>query len=251
MDIFTLILACTPLLPLDTVAAVIQAESDGNPLAINVNAEDLTLPEPENAQAAAAMARELIEQGINLDLGLMQINTENLLPLNLTAEDVFDPCKNIQAGTALLQENYRRAIEAGYSPGRAAFNAALSAYNTGKFQGKAGQRYVARVYKTSGLSFKAKAPDPFSAPTKVYSRSRDEEKKDTDANAQKPNPPITKRPFNAENTTSQPSALSRSTTSSTNPYTAPTKVWQRAQETASTTTTQSPASPSASSPNAE
>jgi type IV secretion system protein VirB1 len=251
MDIFTLILACTPLMPPDTVAAVIHAESEGNPLAINVNAEDLSLPEPENAQAAAAMASELIEQGFNLDLGLMQINSDNFSPLNLTVEQVFDPCTNIRAGTTILQNNYQNALAEGFAPGRAAFEAALSAYNTGKFRGKVGQRYVERIYKTAGLSPTAQVNNPYTAPTKVYSKKQ--EKKESGKNQQKSLAFNNKSPFETSQSRSSSKTQPPQQSIADNPFTAPTKVWQRTPKTPpqDPVTPSSPSSESSSSSSAK
>lgn len=90
---------------------------------------------------AAAIARKLILDGHSVDIGLAQINSKNLPKLNLTVEQVLDPCTNLQVSQSILKEGWRR------SGGDLVMT--FSAYNTGKLNSAVGQKYAAQVFQKS------------------------------------------------------------------------------------------------------
>jgi type IV secretion system protein VirB1 len=163
-----------------TTQAIIQAESSGNPLALNVNRFAGAQPRARDAAHAAQLARVYIDAGYSVDIGLMQVNSRNLPRLGLTVETVLDPCENIRAGTTILREAYRAARQT-QPHGDAALKVALSIYNTGN--GTRGFRngYVARYYgpnvrRAAPAPTRASSPapyrlTPYNAPTGVYSRA--------------------------------------------------------------------------------
>lgn len=130
-----LILACAPpeVAP-QTIQAIIQVESRGDPWAIGINVpdQDSRSAHPTSVAAAMRVVKAVLAQGGSVDLGLMQVNNRNLKALGYGIEEMFDPCTNIRAGTLILQEAYGRAVQV-LPPGQLALRAALSAYNTGDF----------------------------------------------------------------------------------------------------------------------
>lgn len=180
----------------DTVKAIIQVESAGNPYAIGVNFGGSNGRKPNNANEAALIARNLIANGKNIDMGLMQINSANMRRLGLSTEAMFDPCTNIRIGTKILSANYAQAVDI-YGPGENALRAALSAYNTGSMVKGLRNGYVAKYYRGNSAARFSKAQEakienanvtliapppenfkeilvevlnPFTAETAVYSR---------------------------------------------------------------------------------
>jgi len=105
------LLACALNVAPSTMAAIIQAESGGNTLALHVN--KFTGPQPHAAtiQEAASIARKFIAAGYTVDLGASQVNNRNLLALGYTIEDALDPCSNIRGGAAILTADYAAAAE--------------------------------------------------------------------------------------------------------------------------------------------
>jgi type IV secretion system protein VirB1 len=121
---------CAPGVSAHTLLAVARAESALDPLAIGVNGGGPAPRRPATSNEAAALARTLIDQGKDLDLGLAQINVRNLAKLGLTPESVFDPCRNLAASARVLQDGYLRAAGR-FGAGQTALRVALSYYNTG------------------------------------------------------------------------------------------------------------------------
>lgn len=174
-----LIAACSVNTHPDTVRAVIQVESRGNPLAIGVNGP-LKLRRARDAADAAQLARYAIGQGYSVDMGLMQVNSRNLAKVGLTPETVFDACANITAGTMILSGNYSRAVVV-HGEGQPALRASLSAYNTGSMSRGFRNGYVARYYAGTPYAEIGIAPagpgraiervaDPFTADSAVFKR---------------------------------------------------------------------------------
>lgn len=140
--ILSLSLACAPGVAPETLAAVAWAESRFDPLAIGVNAGPRPPRRARDAADAARLARGLLARGADLDLGVAQINSANLDWLDLTVEDAFDPCRNLDAAGRVLRAGYRP--RPGDRP-QDALRRALSRYNTGHPTRGFANGYVARV----------------------------------------------------------------------------------------------------------
>ncbi|MGF1872030.1 lytic transglycosylase domain-containing protein [Photobacterium indicum] len=116
------------------IQKIIQEESTNNPLAINVNIiKGKAKPrytQPHNKQAAIKLANHYMRLGHSVDVGLMQINSNNFSAYNVTVIDMLNPCKNIQIGSQILLDNYLRALKTTQNP-QIALRRALSLYNTG------------------------------------------------------------------------------------------------------------------------
>lgn len=130
-----------------TIVEIIRVESEGNPLAVNVNGARLARAPRDKAEAVRT-ARAYINRGYTVDLGLMQVNSSNLRALGATVEDMFDSCKNIRAGARVLTDFYVKARPR-HSSDQAALQAALSAYNTGSYSRGFRNGYVRKYLQPS------------------------------------------------------------------------------------------------------
>lgn len=141
---------CAPDVHPKTMSAVIYHESKGNPFAIGINTKEIKLKQqPTTKEAAISTAKELLDMGVNIDMGLGQINATNLGWLKLSVEDVFDVCKNLQAASRILTENYKSAKQTFAEDDQAALRAALSSYNTGNQQRGLTNGYVKNIYRSA------------------------------------------------------------------------------------------------------
>jgi type IV secretion system protein VirB1 len=140
---------CAPTVAPETVLAIIQTESSGEPFALNVNGGRQPARQ-NNAADAAATAQRYVAAGYSVDLGLGQINSRNMRWLGLTWETVFDPCNNVAALARVLTTNYN-SVKAGRDP-QTALRVALSMYNTGSQTRGFRNGYVAKVERNAGLS---------------------------------------------------------------------------------------------------
>ncbi|WP_052761387.1 transglycosylase SLT domain-containing protein [Sedimenticola thiotaurini] len=151
MDIPALIDQCNLGAPPTVVEAIIRAESQEIPLALNVNPPEgvPTPPVPEftSATDAAVYAVSMVSQGYTVDVGLMQVNSANLARFNVPIMEAFDPCKNIELGTrvyleaAELVSKYPDHFTSPY----ARLQATLSVYNTGSPWAGIANGYARRV----------------------------------------------------------------------------------------------------------
>jgi type IV secretion system protein VirB1 len=186
--ITALLLACAPNVAPATLEAVISVESGGNPFALNVNGLSVQPPPARDIGEAAQVAASFIARGYSVDLGLMQVNSRNLVALGLTVQQVLDPCTNIRGGATILTADYAEAVRT-RGEGQPALQAALSAYNTGDFYRGFANGYVAQYYGPSDVpgltrsgrdaiaSAKMAKPiaaprpaNPFTADTSVFAR---------------------------------------------------------------------------------
>lgn len=151
---------CAPFIAPPTLAAVIQVESGGDPLALNVNG--IGRFKPTSRADAEAIAKHFISRGRRVDIGLMQVDSTNLAGMGYSVNAMLDPCTNIQAGARILSEDYQSALGAGQH-GQQALAAALSAYNTGSLTAGFQNGYVARYHLTVRLPV-----IPAAAPMTVY-----------------------------------------------------------------------------------
>ena len=154
--------SCAPSVAPQTLAAIAHVESRFDALAIGVNRSGLRPARARDAAEAAATARRLLARGANLDLGLAQINSDNLDWLGLTVEDTFDPCLNLRAAATVLRAGYRPD---GETPAhrQSALRIALSRYNTGDARRGFRNGYVARV-EQAAITLDLAAPAMATAP---------------------------------------------------------------------------------------
>ncbi|MBN6059390.1 lytic transglycosylase domain-containing protein [Aggregatibacter actinomycetemcomitans] len=140
MTIFKLIATCAPLIHPDTALSVIKEESQLNQFAIGV--VDGWIKQPTDLESALLAVQELEADGKNYSLGLMQVNKNNFDTYGVTAEQMFEPCHNLQVAQQILQDCYQRGESV---------NNALSCYYSGNFtrgykKDFHGTSYVERVH---------------------------------------------------------------------------------------------------------
>lgn len=133
---------CAPRISLVTMAAIVEQESGGNPLALHDNTTGKSY-RPAGLAQAAKLASDLIQQGHSVDIGLAQINSRNLSWLNLNANQVLDPCTNIHAAQTILLRGWKQS--------RGDLRGALAAYNTGNTGSVVGAQYAAKVFGQAGV----------------------------------------------------------------------------------------------------
>lgn len=126
------------------IQQVISVESGGNELAININGGKLSV-KPKNKEELINIAKSAIKQGYSVDIGLMQINSNNFKALGYTLEELVDPCNNIKAGSLILRYAYLKSTET-LGEGQEALQQALSIYNTGHYKRGFNNGYVNRYY---------------------------------------------------------------------------------------------------------
>lgn len=146
LDFLALAQECAPWVAPQTMAAIVRTESSFNPLSIGVNGGARLVRQPVDKTEAVVTAKWLINKGYNIDLGLGQINSSNLLKFGLSLDDAFDPCKNLATAAKILHGNYQAAKNKVQGE-QEALHAALSAYNTGSFSKGFLNGYVQKVIK--------------------------------------------------------------------------------------------------------
>lgn len=119
---------CSAKVPGQVLFAVAKTESGLDPLALHDNTTDVSDHAP-TAAVAAAEAEAWIARGDSVDLGLMQVNSANLVSLGMTVPAAFDACASLAAGAAILQAAYGGGQTTAEQ--QVALLMALSRYNTG------------------------------------------------------------------------------------------------------------------------
>lgn len=161
LDFLALATECAPTVAPQTMAAVVSVESTFNPYAIGVVGGRLAR-QPDNKDEAIATAKQLAADGWNFSLGVAQVNRHNLPKYNIGYAEAFDPCKNMQVGSKILEDCYIRASKLMHDP-QAALQASFSCYYSGNFTrgfkpDKAGEpSYVEKVLASAGTETQAQA----------------------------------------------------------------------------------------------
>ena len=129
--IATLAAECAPNVEPSTMQTLIVHESSGNPYAIG--SDPPIAEQPKSKEEAILMAKSLIDMGVNVSLGLGQINHKNFNGLKMTVEDAFEYCPNIKAADKILSDCFARASNEGHKD-QAALQAAFSCYYSNNFK---------------------------------------------------------------------------------------------------------------------
>ena len=158
-----------PAVHADTMLAIVQVESGGNPNAVYNNTSGKTF-KFKNKDAAVRYIEKAIRAGNSVDMGIAQINSKNLIKLRQktgtpwTVDYAMEPCANLWAGAFILHGNYQQALAAGKAPGVPALQHALSAYNTGSLI--RGGLYVRKILAAARSPFALEGPLKSSAKPK-------------------------------------------------------------------------------------
>jgi type IV secretion system protein VirB1 len=148
---------CAPTAPFTTLAAMIRAESSGNPNAIQIDfpkalllrwrlpAGTLRLQrQPNDSQEAGEWIAYLNAHDISVDVGLMQVSTDEAMRRHIAPAVLLDPCTNVQTGWSILEDDYKIEVKH-FGPGQVALQHALSRYNAGDTNRGIDNGYFARI----------------------------------------------------------------------------------------------------------
>ena len=134
---------CAPDIDPVVAHAIVRTESTFQPFAIGVN-KGTRVKQPTNYRQAVATAKNLLAEGGNIDLGLAQINSNNLNWLKLSVEEAFNPCANLRAMQTVYNSCYQRAGTGGLGN---RMQRAFSCYNTGNMKRGFNNGYVNKTTK--------------------------------------------------------------------------------------------------------
>ena len=140
---------CAPQVAPVTMAAVVQAESGGWPWAIDVNGLPDGSMRFSTKHAAITAATRYIRMGYKVDMGIAQVDSENLAWLGLSVQQAFNPCSNLRAAQRILIGAYRQAGSAGTQ----SLDGAFQVYNSGNTSGDG--HYAKVVYRQAGVEVPA------------------------------------------------------------------------------------------------
>ena len=156
-DVARLRSTCLPIAPLNTLRAVVQVESSGNPNAMQIDFPKALLKRWGLAEGTLRLKRQPINQrealnwlayfqsyDIFVDLGLMQVSTAEAKRRGISLKSLLEPCTNLRVGWQILEDDYRTEKRT-YGPGQEALRHAISHYNTGDAQRGVANGYLARV----------------------------------------------------------------------------------------------------------
>jgi type IV secretion system protein VirB1 len=149
--------SCSVNVPVSTLEAIARTESALHPYALSINRPHqlarrqgwnrgtITLErQPASREEAVAWTKWLLERGVTVSIGLLQVNSEHAALLHLSPEQLFDPCTNLRSGAALLSATYEATARI-QGEGFAALDSALSYYNTGSPTAGLTNGYVQQV----------------------------------------------------------------------------------------------------------
>lgn len=140
---------CAPEVAPVTMAAIVQTESGGWPWTIDVNGLPDGSMHFNDQQAAVTAAVRYIRMGYKVDMGIAQVDSENLSWLGLSVTNVFNPCANLQAAQRILVGAYHQAG----ANGAQSLDGAFQAYNSGNTSGDG--HYAQVVYRQAGVEVPA------------------------------------------------------------------------------------------------
>ena len=154
VDVQQIVQACSGPVAPATMAAIVGTESGGDPWAIFVNGMGPQGSMRFTSKAAAvAAAVHYTRMGYKVDMGLAQVDSENLPRFGLSIRQAFNPCTNIRTGALILAGAYLQALKAGYAPGVPALTHSFEAYNSGQTTGD--YSYAQTVWRHAGVNLPA------------------------------------------------------------------------------------------------
>src|ERR1700721_3917120 len=128
---------CLPAAPLSTLRGVIEAESSGNPNAMQIDFPKALLKRWSLPEGTLRLKRQPTNQREALDWliyfqsydifvapGLMEGRTPEAKRRGISPESLLEPCTNLRVGWQILEEDYRIEKKT-FGPGQAAHNTAI------------------------------------------------------------------------------------------------------------------------------
>jgi type IV secretion system protein VirB1 len=160
-DIVALRSHCVPEASLTTLRAIVRAESNGNPNAMQIDFPRALLRQwhlppgtlrlkrqPSTRRQALDWLAYFQRYAVFVDLGLMQVSTAEAQRRGLSPESLLEPCTNLRVGWQILEDDYRLETKT-YGIGQEALRHAISRYNTGDSQRGIDNGYLSRVLAAS------------------------------------------------------------------------------------------------------
>ena len=123
-----------PTVPTAIVRMIVQEESSKNPYAVNVNKDGKSFISfiPKTKDEAITIAQSYINAGFSVDVGYMQLNSDNFKQLNTTLENALERCKNIYLSSTIFYNFYKDTSKKDSSITRV--QKSLSPYNPGSYE---------------------------------------------------------------------------------------------------------------------
>lgn len=153
---------CAPRIGMQTMDRLTYTESKWNAYAIGINYGKWRLKHPPRTKAEAVVtAKYLLDtygrlKDFSIDVGVAQINSNNLAKLGVSLEDLFDACSNLRVAEKVLVDwcykpaawkLYRRSEgNLSYDERQRVLAAALSCYNAGNYSRGIANGYAGKVY---------------------------------------------------------------------------------------------------------
>ncbi|MCV2508816.1 MAG: lytic transglycosylase domain-containing protein [Neisseriaceae bacterium] len=133
---------CAPAVHPQTLQALILTESSANPYAISVVRGAKQPAQPKTYEEALGVVNYLNHIGANYSIGIAQINSANFSRYGVSAEQLLDPCVNLQISQKILQDCHSRSGD---------IDKTLSCYYSGNFRrgfvtDYKNSSYVGRIY---------------------------------------------------------------------------------------------------------
>ena len=158
MTLATLMMTCAPLVHPNTLRALIEVESGGNPYAVSINypqamsVAGLGLPsfsQPHSRLEALSLSQRLLRQGYSVSVGLAQINVEHLAQSDRRIEDLFNPCANLAAAQRVLLDCDSNQPQRIGPDASLRLRRTLACYNAGHYASVMGSRYASAVMRAA------------------------------------------------------------------------------------------------------
>lgn len=171
MDLVTMVLACSLYADNSIPYAMIQTETQNNPLVVTVDGHTKTF---KTIPAAIQYTNAQIKLGKNLEIGLMQIPSRWLPGIGAHASDLFRPCKNLVVATQILEKLRLQCQSlAANNPNTDIQACVLSLYKTKNLQNGLPYAYqivqYAKLHPFNELAEKARDPGMLAATEKPKS----------------------------------------------------------------------------------
>nr|WP_172687417.1 lytic transglycosylase domain-containing protein [Pseudomonas syringae]ARO45221.1 Peptidoglycan hydrolase VirB1, involved in T-DNA transfer [Pseudomonas syringae pv. actinidiae] len=125
---------CAQSVHVTTLKGLVGNESSFNPYAIGVVGGHLER-QPKSLAEAIATAQQLERDGLRYSMGLGQLLVTNMRAGGLSYEDVFHPCRNLQASSKLLTQYYVDALKTSTNPHEALLKATSRYYSGNEIRG--------------------------------------------------------------------------------------------------------------------
>ena len=177
---FTLAQQCAPAIAFDLLAALSAVESGIDPLAVIDGPKRASVATAGHALAAAV---GVTDQGREVGVGLTGISATQLARLGVPLSDAFEPCRNLSAAQAVIEDTYRAAQQRGLTGGGA------DRYVIRSWWRPDGRFATAEAYADAVTQERAKANDHLKHPVRGTGEPRVAAMHPTPANFEKASPP--------------------------------------------------------------